>query len=116
MARLKMGVVISNKMAKTAVVEVLSVRRHPMYLKAVRRTKNFHVHDGVGVKIGDRVEFKETRPISRTKRWTIVGIVMSSGKRSKKTEAPFPKNESESPKVKKMVTPRTKKPARKERI
>lgn len=75
MARLKVGIVVSTKMAKTVVVEVLSVRRHPIYLKAVRRTKKFHVHDEVGVKLGDRVEFKEVAPISATKRWKIVGVV-----------------------------------------
>ncbi|KKT75721.1 MAG: 30S ribosomal protein S17 [Microgenomates group bacterium GW2011_GWA1_Microgenomates_45_10] len=80
MAKIKTGVVISRAMAKTAVVEVSSVSQHPLYLKAVRRTKNFHVHDEIGSKVGDKVEFKEIRPISRTKKWAIVKVIEAGGK------------------------------------
>ena len=78
MAKIKTGVVISRAMAKTAVVEVSSVSQHPLYLKAVRRTKNFHVQ--IGSKVGDKVEFKEIRPISRTKKWAIVKVIEAGGK------------------------------------
>lgn len=65
------GVVISNKMAKTAVVRVDRSFRHPMYLKIVRRSKNYLAHDENGVKVGDRVTIRESRPLSRRKRWIV---------------------------------------------
>lgn len=66
------GVVISTKMAKTAVVRVDRSFRHPMYLKIVKRSKNYLVHDEKGVGVGDKVTIKETRPLSRRKRWIII--------------------------------------------
>lgn len=83
MSKIMTGNVVAVKMAKTAVVEVESVRAHPLYRKAVRRNKKFHVHDEVGVKSGDRVEFRETRPISKTKRWIITKIVSGEPKKPK---------------------------------
>ena len=65
------GVVISTKMAKTATVRVDRSFRHLKYLKIVKRSKNYLVHDDKGVKVGDRVMIKETRPKSRRKRWII---------------------------------------------
>jgi len=66
------GVVIGTKMAKTAVVRVDRSFRHPMYLKIVKRSKNYLVHDEKGVGVGDKVTIKETRPLSKRKRWIIV--------------------------------------------
>jgi small subunit ribosomal protein S17 len=75
MAKIKIGKVTSTKMTKTVVVEVESSRPHPLYKKSVRKTKKFHVHDEIGVKVGDLVEFREVRPLSATVRWTLVRVV-----------------------------------------
>ena len=70
------GIVRSNRMDKTVVVEVQRLERHPVYKKYVRRTKRVHAHDeGNRCSVGDRVEIIETRPLSRTKRWAVVRIV-----------------------------------------
>ena len=66
------GVVIGTKMAKSAVLRVDRSFRHPMYLKIVKRSKNYLVHDEKGVGVGDKVTIKETRPLSKRKRWIIV--------------------------------------------
>ncbi|KKU28958.1 MAG: 30S ribosomal protein S17 [Candidatus Amesbacteria bacterium GW2011_GWA2_47_11b] len=66
------GKVVSNKMAKTVVVEVDRFVTHPMYHKRIKRTQKFHAHDEQGVKIGDVVKIAEVKPISRTKTWKIV--------------------------------------------
>ena len=67
------GRVISTKMAKTAVVEVVRRTKHPLYQKLMTRKKRYHVHDETGVAVGDLVKFVPTRPISKTKRWRITG-------------------------------------------
>lgn len=67
------GTVISTKNEKTAIVEVERIFRHPLYEKKMRRTKKYHVHDDLGVKVGEKVQFVETRPLSKTKRWRVVG-------------------------------------------
>jgi small subunit ribosomal protein S17 len=65
------GVVTSTKMQKTAAVRVDRLWRHPLYQKAVKRSKTYLVHDDVGVKEGDVVTIVETRPISKRKRWRV---------------------------------------------
>ncbi len=65
------GIVISTKMAKTAVVRVDRMFRHPVYQKITKRSKNYLAHDEKGVKVGEKVVIRESRPISRRKRWTI---------------------------------------------
>jgi len=65
------GIVISTKMAKTAVVRVDRSFRHPMYSKIVKRSKNYLAHDETGVKIGEKVVIRESRPLSRRKRWVV---------------------------------------------
>lgn len=67
-----LGRVISTKGTKTAVVVVERIFRHPLYEKKMKRTKKYHVHDEIGVKVGDNVTFTPTRPISATKHWKIV--------------------------------------------
>ncbi len=69
------GTVVSNKMAKTAVVEVERVYRHPLYRKVVRTAKTFKAHDELGVNPGDKVRIVESKPISRTKRWVVEEIL-----------------------------------------
>lgn len=72
----RVGRVTSNKMEKTAVVAVESVRRHPLYPKFVRRTQKYKVHDEKNeAGIGDLVEIMETRPLSREKRWRITKVI-----------------------------------------
>jgi small subunit ribosomal protein S17 len=70
------GVVTSDKMDKTVVVAVTTVKRHPMYGKVMRRQKKYKAHDETNdCRVGDRVEIIETRPISREKRWSVVTIL-----------------------------------------
>jgi small subunit ribosomal protein S17 len=70
------GRVVSNKMDKTVVVAVESRSAHPKYGKIVVRTKRYKVHDeDNSCQEGDRVRIRETRPLSRTKRWTVTDII-----------------------------------------
>ncbi|MDY6873114.1 MAG: 30S ribosomal protein S17 [Chloroflexota bacterium] len=69
------GTVISNKMQKTAVVEVERVFRHPLYQKVVRSARSLKAHDELGVNPGDKVRILESKPISRTKRWVVEEIL-----------------------------------------
>lgn len=72
----RIGVVATASRAKTRKVVISSLVRHPRYGKYVRHRSVLHVHDeGNESKLGDRVEIAECRPISRTKRWTLVRIV-----------------------------------------
>jgi small subunit ribosomal protein S17 len=72
----RVGIVVSNKMQKTAVVSVENRSAHPKYGKVVVRTKKYKVHDEENqCKEGDRVRILETRPLSRTKRWTLAEIL-----------------------------------------
>ena len=72
----RVGVVVSDKMDKTAVVSVERLVRHSMYGKIVKQTEKFKAHDENNeAREGDRVEIMETRPLSKTKRWRIVRIV-----------------------------------------
>jgi small subunit ribosomal protein S17 len=72
--RLLQGVVVSDKNAKTVVVEVERRYTHPLLKKTVRRSKKYHAHDENNVfKIGDLVSIEESRPISKNKRWVVVG-------------------------------------------
>ncbi|MGK7930244.1 MAG: 30S ribosomal protein S17 [Microcystaceae cyanobacterium] len=72
----RVGVVVSNKMDKTVVVAIENRSRHPKYQKIVVNTKKYKVHDEDNqCKEGDRVRIRETRPLSRTKRWTVAEIL-----------------------------------------
>jgi len=74
--KLREGVVVSNKMDKTAVVAVIERVRHPRYAKFVQRTKRLYVHDeNNDVRPGDRVRVMETRPMSKLKRWRVVEVL-----------------------------------------
>ena len=75
------GRVVSDKMDKT--VTVLTVRRvkHPVYGKYIRRSTKLHVHDESNqCRMGDQVEIRECRPLSRHKSWTLVQVVERAGK------------------------------------
>jgi len=70
------GLVVSNKMDKTVVVAVENRAPHPKYGKIVVKTKKYKAHDDENrCHEGDRVRIRETRPLSRTKRWTVAEIL-----------------------------------------
>lgn len=72
----RVGVVISDKMEKTIVVEVERRVPHPQFRKIVRLTSKFYAHDEKGeAAIGDKVQIKECRPLSKKKRWTLEKIL-----------------------------------------
>ncbi len=72
----RIGVVSSNKMEKSIVVNEVTRVKHPMYGKFVLRTKKYVAHDETNdCKIGDTVKIMETRPLSKTKRWRLVEIL-----------------------------------------
>jgi small subunit ribosomal protein S17 len=72
----KVGRVVSNKMDKTIVVVVESLKKHRIYKRTYKQTKRFHAHDEENTcQIGDLVRIEESRPLSKTKRWMLVEIV-----------------------------------------
>ena len=74
--KVREGVVVSDKMDKTVVVEVEDRVKHPKYAKVIRRTKRYKAHDGENAcGVGDRVRLMETRPMSATKRWRVAEIL-----------------------------------------
>jgi len=74
--KVRTGVVISDKMDKTVVVEVSRTVIHPVYKKYVRRRKRFMAHDEENLcRIGDQVMIVETRPLSRNKNWRVRKIL-----------------------------------------
>ena len=76
MKKVRVGIVVSDRMSKTVVVKVERSFRHPLYGKVIKRVKRFKAHDAKNAcKIGDRVEIAETRPLSRDKKWRVVRIL-----------------------------------------
>jgi len=70
------GVVTSDECAKTITVQVERTFKHPKYMKYVRKTARYHAHDEKSeAKHGDRVEIRSCRPLSKTKRWTLVRVI-----------------------------------------
>jgi small subunit ribosomal protein S17 len=70
------GMVVSDKMEKTIVVELEDRVKHPRYSKVIRRTTKVKAHDENGTAgVGDRVLLAETRPLSATKRWRLVSVL-----------------------------------------
>ncbi len=70
------GVVVSDKMQKTRVIEIERFKKHPKYQKYYRVTARFKVHDEKNeYRVGDKVVIEETRPTSKEKRWRIVAKV-----------------------------------------
>ncbi|MBI2100243.1 MAG: 30S ribosomal protein S17 [Candidatus Vogelbacteria bacterium] len=65
------GVVVSDKMQKTVVVEVKRFVKHPKYGKYLSRSKKYLAHDEKGHKVGDKVEIQETRPMSKHKSFIV---------------------------------------------
>ena len=76
MRKVRVGSVVSTRMDKTAVVELVWKQRHRVYRKQMRRVTRFYVHDPERqCRIGDTVRIQETRPISRTKHWRLLEIL-----------------------------------------
>ncbi len=72
----KIGLVIRKKMPQTAVVEIEMLKKHPYYHKRFKSHKKIAAHDEKDeVKVGDKVEIEECRPISKTKSWKIIEII-----------------------------------------
>ncbi|MFO0746983.1 MAG: 30S ribosomal protein S17 [Myxococcota bacterium] len=70
------GLIASDKMDKTVVVEVVRRMRHPVYHKYIQSRSRYKAHDeGNSCKVGDRVLIEECRPMSREKRWRVVEII-----------------------------------------
>ena len=74
--KVRTGVVVSDAMDKTVTVNVERQFPHPLYGKAVKRTKKYHAHDENNeYQVGDVVRITETRPLSKTKRWRVVELM-----------------------------------------
>ena len=71
------GVVVSNKMQKTVIVEVTRTYRHRLYKKVVSSHNKHMAHDDLGCQIGDQVVIVESKPISKNKRWVVEEILSS---------------------------------------
>jgi small subunit ribosomal protein S17 len=77
--RILSGTVVSDKNDKTIVVVVERRYTHPLLKKTVRRSKKYHAHDEANVyKVGDQVEIEESAPISKNKRWVVLGKSVSA--------------------------------------
>ena len=74
--KVRIGVVTSDAMDKTVTVSVERRFPHPLYGKAVKRTKRYHAHDENNeYRVGDTVRITETRPLSKTKRWRVIELM-----------------------------------------
>ncbi len=72
----KTGIVVSDKMTKTIVVEVTRIKQHPLYKKFIRIKKRYMAHDEAqSAQLGDLVRIEESRPLSRHKKWAMIEIV-----------------------------------------
>ena len=75
----KVGLVVSTKMAKTIVVETEMRKAHPKYKRVLKSNKKFYAHDEQNsARVGDMVRIRETRPLSKLKRWTLEEIIRRS--------------------------------------
>ena len=84
----KIGNVISTKMAKTIVVEVEMRKAHPKYKRVMKTNKKFYAHDEQNIaRVGDVVRIRETRPLSKLKRWNLEEIIRRSALAQAEEEA-----------------------------
>lgn len=75
--RILKGVVVSDKMQKTVVVEVRGLKKDPKYKKFFKTSKKFKAHDAEGLyHVGDKVLIQETKPMSKQKRWIVVSKIV----------------------------------------
>lgn len=76
------GIVVSDKMQKTVVVNVTRFKKHPKYLKYYKVSRRFKAHDEASAyKTGDKVLIEETRPLSKEKRWKVVARIGDASKK-----------------------------------
>ena len=76
MKRTLQGIIVSDKMDKTCVVEISRLKKHPLYKKYYKATQKFKAHDEKNeYKSGDKVIIEETRPLSKDKRWRILSKI-----------------------------------------
>ena len=74
--KVRVGMVVSDKMDKTVVIAIEDNVKHPVYGKIIKRTLKVHAHDESNeCGIGDKVRIMETRPLSKTKRWRVVEVI-----------------------------------------
>ncbi len=74
----RIGHVLSSKMDKTVVVAVITLKRHPLYKKTLKKVAKYKAHDEKNrCQLGDKVRIIETRPLSRQKRWRVAEIISS---------------------------------------
>ena len=74
--KVRVGMVVSDKMDKTVVIAIEDNVKHPVYGKIIKRTLQVHAHDEKNeCGVGDKVKIMETRPLSKTKRWRLVEII-----------------------------------------
>ena len=77
--KVREGLVVSDKMSKTIVVEVTRQEQHPVYKKYVHKTKRYYAHDEAETaNIGDLVKIVETHPLSKLKRWKLASVIRKS--------------------------------------
>ena len=75
------GIVVSDKMLNTRVIAVNNRISHKNYKKVITRTKRYVAHDSeFNTRTGDKVKIRETRPISKTKRWVLINVLEKSSK------------------------------------
>ncbi len=93
--KIRIGVVVSNRMRKTIVVRVTRLVRHPKYVRTLERSNTFKAHDETNrAKIGDVVKIMETRPLSKDKRWRLVEVLQQAS-----SAPPIPEDETQKPNV-----------------
>ena len=86
----KVGQVVSTKMQKTIVVEIEMRKAHPKYRRVMKFNKKFYAHDEQNsARIGDMVRIRETRPLSKLKRWTLEEIIRRSSLATLPEEKPM---------------------------
>lgn len=86
----KVGQVVSTKMEKTIVVEIEMRKAHPKYKRVMKRNKKFYAHDEQNsARVGDMVRIRETRPLSKLKRWSLEEIIRRSSLSSLTEETPL---------------------------
>lgn len=78
------GKVIGAPSDTTVKIAVERIVTHPIYMKKLKRVKNYQVHDEIGVKVGDTVKFMATRPKSKLKKWKTIEVVGNKVRRNKK--------------------------------
>lgn len=79
--RILRGRVASNKMKKTVVVEVTSLKTHPKYRKKIKSTKKYKAHhENLVLNVGDLVTIEESRPISKDKHWAVKEVILPARK------------------------------------